>query len=64
MAEPTVYAHNEPIEILPDVLFVHGRMRMGPGMLANRNMVAVRLGPYHGVDDARRIAAPRFRASS
>ena len=84
MAESTVYPHAAPVEILPDILFVHGRMRMGPGMVINRNMVAVRshgeitllnpirlssegekaleaygvvkhavrLGSYHGVDDA------------
>jgi hypothetical protein len=76
--------HDAPVEILPDVFFVHGSIRMGPGMRINRNMVvvrnageltlidpirltdegeealerlgsvkhAIRLGVFHGVDDA------------
>ncbi len=39
---PPAQPHEPPREILPDVLFVHGTMRMGPGMTINRNMVALR----------------------
>ena len=78
------YPHDPLREILPGVWFIHGRMRMGPGMTINRNMIvvesdgdltllnpirlttageqaleelgtvrhAVRLGVFHGVDDA------------
>lgn len=92
MATSAVYPHDPPLEILPDVFFVHGSMRMGPGMRINRNMVAVRsgadltllnpirlsdagehalealgtvrhavrLGVFHGVDDAYTVA--RFGA--
>ena len=84
MVTSIAYPHDAPVELMPDVFFVHGRMRMGPGMSINRNMVvvrngsdltlinpirltpdgekaleqygnvrhAVRLGPFHGVDDA------------
>ena len=92
MAASAVYPHDPPVEIQPDVFFVHGSMRMGPGMRINRNMVAVRtagdltllnpirlsaegeralealgrvrdavrLGVFHGVDDA--YTALRFGA--
>lgn len=39
---PPALPHDEPREILPDVLFVHGSARMGPGMTINRNMVVLR----------------------
>ncbi len=84
MAVSTAYPHDPPAELAPGVWWVHGRMRMGPGMMINRNMVivdsgsglvllnpirltpageealeklgtvthAVRLGVFHGVDDA------------
>lgn len=85
MTTSIAYPHDPPREILPGIWFVHGRMRMGPGMVINRNMVvvvdrdseltllnpirltpegenaleeigtvkhAVRLGTFHGSDDA------------
>ena len=39
---PPAYAHDPPWEILPDALLVCGSIRMGPGMVINRNMVVLR----------------------
>ncbi len=39
---PDWYPHDDPVELLPDLLFVHGSIRLGPGMSINRNMVALR----------------------
>jgi hypothetical protein len=44
MATSKVYPHDPLVELVPDVFFVHGSMRMGPGMLINRNMAVVRHG--------------------
>lgn len=39
---PAAQPHDPPVEILPDVLYVHGSFRMNPAMTINRNMVALR----------------------
>ncbi len=44
MATSKVYPHDPLVELIPDVFFVHGSMRMGPGMVINRNMAVVRHG--------------------
>ena len=44
MGASTAYSHDPPVEIMPDVLFVHGRMRLAPAMQINRNLVAIRSG--------------------
>jgi hypothetical protein len=44
MVTSTAYPHDPLIEIGSNIWFVHGRMRMGPGMMINRNMVVVREG--------------------
>lgn len=41
-AFPAAQPHDPPVEVLPDVLYVHGSFRMGPGMTISRNMVALR----------------------
>jgi hypothetical protein len=44
MATSAAYPHDPPVELVPDVFFVHGRMRMAPGMYISRNMVVARSG--------------------
>ncbi len=39
---PAAQPHDDPVEIFPDVLYVHGSFRMAPGMTINRNMVVLR----------------------
>lgn len=39
---PAACPHDPPREIMPDVFFVHGSIRMGPGMSINRNMLVLR----------------------
>ncbi len=39
---PPAQPHDPPREILPDVLYVHGSFRMGPGMTISRNMIVLR----------------------
>jgi len=41
---PPAYPHNEIQTIFPDVFWVHGSIRVGPGMRMNRNMVILREG--------------------
>lgn len=39
---PPAYPHDPIAEIFEDVFFVHGSIRIGPGMRMNRNMLIVR----------------------
>jgi len=39
---PPAYPHNEIEKLYPDVYFLHGSIKMGPGMRMNRNMVILK----------------------
>ncbi len=41
---PAAQPHDPPVEVFPDLLYVHGSFRMGPGMVINRNMIVLRDG--------------------
>lgn len=44
---PAATPHDPIEELFPDVYWVHGSVRMGPGMHINRNMVVLRHVPEH-----------------
>lgn len=39
---PPAYPHDQPLEIFPNVYFIQGSIKMGPGMTMNRNMVVLK----------------------
>ncbi len=43
---PPAFPHDPITEIYEDVFFVHGSIKIGPGMQMNRNMLIVRQGQY------------------